>query len=84
MIGTPFMPGGQKSQKTNEKPIWLQDAKDEKGRPMKFTGAFTGAWHESHVGFNGTVGSKEGFTPSEFISSRAQKAADQVIKAVQS
>jgi G patch domain-containing protein 1 len=57
----------------NNKPLHMQEAKDEQGR-KHFYGAFTGALNERSVGFKGTVGSKEGFIPSTFISSRDQKA----------
>ena len=45
-------------------------AKDEHGR-RRFHGAFTGGFS---AGFYNTVGSLEGWTPSEFKSSRAEKA----------
>ncbi|KAL8590611.1 hypothetical protein ACOMHN_011047 [Nucella lapillus] len=57
------------------KPITLQDAsskrsgQDGKGRP-RFHGAFTGGFS---AGYFNSVGSKEGWTPSLFVSSRQQK-----------
>jgi hypothetical protein len=33
----------------------------------------TGAYKERDVGFNGTVGSKEGWAPSTWVSSRNKK-----------
>ncbi|XP_072527303.1 G patch domain-containing protein 1 [Salminus brasiliensis] len=55
------------------KPIPLQEqtVKDEKGRFKRFHGAFTGGFS---AGYFNTVGSKEGWTPSNFVSSRQQKA----------
>uniref|UniRef100_A0A4W4GJ93 G-patch domain-containing protein n=1 Tax=Electrophorus electricus TaxID=8005 RepID=A0A4W4GJ93_ELEEL len=55
------------------KPIPVQDqtVKDEKGRYKRFHGAFTGGFS---AGYFNTVGSKEGWTPSTFVSSRQQKA----------
>jgi len=37
-------------------------AKDDQGH-KRFTGAFTGGWKESDIGFKGTCGSEEGFIP---------------------
>ncbi|NP_001116191.1 G patch domain-containing protein 1 [Xenopus tropicalis] len=52
-----------------KKPIALQDqtVKDEKGRYKRFHGAFTGGFS---AGYFNTVGTKEGWTPSTFVSSR--------------
>ncbi|CAN2389385.1 G patch domain containing 1 [Pristimantis euphronides] len=52
-----------------KKPIPLQDqtVKDEKGRYKRFHGAFMGGFS---AGYFNTVGSKEGWTPSTFVSSR--------------
>lgn len=44
------------------KPVHMQEGLDELGR-KHFYGAFTGALNERSVGFKGTVGSKDGFTP---------------------
>ncbi|XP_030831642.1 G patch domain-containing protein 1-like [Strongylocentrotus purpuratus] len=54
------------------KPISVQDrvVHDRQGR-QRFHGAFTGGFS---AGFFNTVGSKEGFTPSTFVSSRGKKA----------
>ncbi|KAK7500313.1 hypothetical protein BaRGS_00008536, partial [Batillaria attramentaria] len=62
----PFIEGEGK-----KKPISLQDApaKDAKGRP-RFHGAFTGGFS---AGYFNSVGSKEGWTPSTFVSTRAQR-----------
>ncbi|XP_053557515.1 G patch domain-containing protein 1 [Bombina bombina] len=52
-----------------KKPIPLQDqtVKDEKGRYKRFHGAFMGGFS---AGYFNTVGSKEGWAPSTFVSSR--------------
>ncbi|KFO99168.1 G patch domain-containing protein 1, partial [Calypte anna] len=57
-----------------KKPIPLQEqtVKDAKGRYQRFHGAFTGGFS---AGYFNTVGTKEGWTPSAFVSSR-QKRAD--------
>ncbi|XP_046552577.1 LOW QUALITY PROTEIN: G patch domain-containing protein 1-like [Haliotis rubra] len=54
-----------------KKPVSVSDlpAKDSRGRP-RFHGAFTGGFS---AGFFNTVGSKEGFRPSSFLSSRSSK-----------
>ncbi|KAK9471964.1 uncharacterized protein V1510DRAFT_403781 [Dipodascopsis tothii] len=51
-------------------PVWQQDARDERGR-RRFHGAFTGGFS---AGYFNSVGSKEGWTPSEFKSSRTARA----------
>jgi G patch domain-containing protein 1 len=53
-------------------PVWKQDAVDERGR-KRFHGAFTGGFS---AGYYNTVGSKEGWTPATFISSRSNRAKD--------
>uniref|UniRef100_A0A8B9Q8Q1 G-patch domain containing 1 n=1 Tax=Apteryx owenii TaxID=8824 RepID=A0A8B9Q8Q1_APTOW len=60
-----------------KKPVPLQEqtVKDGKGRYQRFHGAFTGGFS---AGYFNTVGTKEGWTPSSFISSR-QKRADKTI-----
>ncbi|CEJ01281.1 hypothetical protein RMCBS344292_15313 [Rhizopus microsporus] len=47
-------------------PVWKQEARDEKGR-RRFHGAFTGGFS---AGYFNTVGSKEGWEPTNFVSSR--------------
>eukprot|EP00899_Mesostigma_viride_P024881 jgi/Mesvir1/5578/Mv15597-RA.2 len=51
-------------------PVWQQEATDEQGR-RRFHGAFTGGFS---AGYFNTVGSKEGWTPATFVSSRADRA----------
>ncbi|XP_051884027.1 G patch domain-containing protein 1 isoform X2 [Pristis pectinata] len=60
-----------------KKPVPLQDqtVKDEKGRYRRFHGAFTGGFS---AGYFNSVGSKEGWTPSTFVSSRQKKAEKQL------
>ncbi|NXU15329.1 GPTC1 protein, partial [Pardalotus punctatus] len=53
-------------------PLQEQTVKDAKGRYQRFHGAFTGGFS---AGYFNTVGTKEGWTPSAFVSSR-QKRAD--------
>ncbi|OGM47612.1 G-patch domain protein [Aspergillus bombycis] len=53
-------------------PIWKQEVTDDRGR-KRLHGAFTGGFS---AGYFNTVGSKEGWTPSTFISSRQSRAKD--------
>lgn len=53
-------------------PVWKQEVRDEKGR-RRLHGAFTGGWS---AGYYNTVGSKEGWTPSTFVSSRTNRHKD--------
>ncbi|KAL5492333.1 hypothetical protein ACEPAI_3780 [Sanghuangporus weigelae] len=70
LIGTP-LPPLEKSKDTGEfVPLWKQDVRDEKGR-RRLHGAFTGGFS---AGYFNTVGSKEGWAPSEFRSSRVERA----------
>jgi hypothetical protein len=50
--------------------VWEQVVTDAEGR-RRFHGAFTGGFS---AGYFNTVGSKEGWAPSTFVSSRAQRA----------
>ncbi|NXY16658.1 GPTC1 protein, partial [Atrichornis clamosus] len=56
-----------------KKPVPLQEqtVKDAKGRYQRFHGAFTGGFS---AGYFNTVGTKEGWTPSAFVSSRLKRA----------
>lgn len=51
-------------------PSWKQEVTDEEGR-RRFHGAFTGGYS---AGYYNTVGSKEGWTPQTFTSSRKNRA----------
>lgn len=68
-IGTPLPSLDSKKDVNEYKPIWQQEALDEQGR-RRFHGAFTGGFS---AGYYNTVGSKEGWTPSTFRSSRKDK-----------
>ncbi|XP_013924194.1 PREDICTED: G patch domain-containing protein 1-like [Thamnophis sirtalis] len=61
-----------------KKPVPLQDqtVKDEKGRYKRFHGAFSGGFS---AGYFNTVGSKEGWAPSAFVSSRQNRAEKKVL-----
>ncbi|KAI0256003.1 hypothetical protein BJV78DRAFT_1175026 [Lactifluus subvellereus] len=73
LIGTPLPPLEKKD--VNEfVPIWKQDVRDEKGR-RRLHGAFTGGFS---AGYFNTVGSKEGWAPSTFVSSRSGRAKQKV------
>ncbi|OLL23703.1 G patch domain-containing protein 1 isoform C [Neolecta irregularis DAH-3] len=51
-------------------PLWKQEVRDERGR-KRLHGAFTGGWS---AGYFNTVGSKEGWIPATFKSSREKRA----------
>ncbi|KJR85186.1 G patch domain-containing protein 1 [Sporothrix schenckii 1099-18] len=53
-------------------PVWKQEVRDAQGR-RRLHGAFTGGWS---AGYYNTVGSKEGWTPSSFVSSRTNRHKD--------
>jgi len=53
-----------------DKPVWQQEVLDSEGR-KRLHGAFTGGYS---AGYFNTVGSKEGWTPSTFVSSRSNRA----------
>ncbi|KAK0708322.1 hypothetical protein B0H67DRAFT_495742 [Lasiosphaeris hirsuta] len=53
-------------------PVWKQEVRDERGR-KRLHGAFTGGWS---AGYFNTVGSKEGWAPSTFVSSRSSRRKD--------
>ncbi|XP_053463506.1 G patch domain-containing protein 1 isoform X2 [Nycticebus coucang] len=61
-----------------KKPVPLQDqtVRDERGRYKRFHGAFSGGFS---AGYFNTVGSKEGWTPSTFVSSRQNRADKSVL-----
>ncbi|GJP70990.1 hypothetical protein CLOP_g1882 [Closterium sp. NIES-67] len=51
-------------------PVWQQEARDDAGR-RRFHGAFTGGFS---AGYFNTVGTKEGWEPASFRSSRSNRA----------
>ncbi|CAG8525513.1 10696_t:CDS:10 [Cetraspora pellucida] len=57
-------------------PVWKQEVRDEQGL-RRFHGAFKGGWS---AGYFNTVGSKEGWAPSSFVSSRKNRTERQVFK----
>ncbi|PPQ65162.1 hypothetical protein CVT24_011025 [Panaeolus cyanescens] len=70
LIGTP-LPSLDKTKDIGEfVPLWKQEVRDEKGR-RRLHGAFTGGFS---AGYFNTVGSKEGWAPSTFVSSRSERA----------
>ncbi|XP_027137021.1 G patch domain-containing protein 1 isoform X2 [Larimichthys crocea] len=75
-FGTPLEPLEEGADEPLKKPVPLheQTVKDEKGRYQRFHGAFTGGFS---AGYFNTVGTKEGWAPSTFVSSRQQKAEKQ-------
>ncbi|KAH0836806.1 hypothetical protein J3R83DRAFT_8571 [Lanmaoa asiatica] len=76
LIGTP-LPPLEKSKDTGEfVPLWKQEVRDEKGR-RRLHGAFTGGFS---AGYFNTVGSKEGWTPSTFVSSRSDRAKSRTVR----
>ncbi|EKM50069.1 uncharacterized protein PHACADRAFT_153394 [Phanerochaete carnosa HHB-10118-sp] len=76
LIGTP-LPPLEKSRDTGEfVPLWKQEVRDEKGR-RRLHGAFTGGFS---AGYFNSVGSKEGWTPSTFMSSRGDRAKKKEVR----
>ncbi|XP_062817761.1 G patch domain-containing protein 1 isoform X2 [Anolis carolinensis] len=75
-IGTPLEP--LEEGEPIKKPIPVQDqtVRDEKGRYKRFHGAFSGGFS---AGYFNTVGSKEGWAPSTFVSSRQKRAERTVL-----
>ncbi|GAB0135019.1 hypothetical protein EsDP_00003371 [Epichloe bromicola] len=69
VFGTPLPDENDARDDGSYLPVWKQDVRDEKGR-RRLHGAFTGGWS---AGYFNTVGSKEGWTPSNFVSSRANR-----------
>ncbi|KAK5987766.1 G patch domain-containing 1-like protein [Cladobotryum mycophilum] len=72
IFGTPLPDEGERDD-GSYLPLWKQDVRDEKGR-RRLHGAFTGGWS---AGYFNTVGSKEGWTPSTFVSSRTNRRKDE-------
>jgi len=73
VYGTPLPPlDSQTRDDGSYVPIWKQEARDDKGR-KRFHGAFTGGFS---AGYYNTVGSKEGWTPSTWVSSRHDRRKD--------
>ena len=67
VLGTPLPPLDSRRADPNEgRPLWEQEVRDEQGR-RRLHGAFTGGFS---AGYYNTVGSREGWTPQQFRSSR--------------
>ncbi|KAL6872305.1 hypothetical protein HDV57DRAFT_520294 [Trichoderma longibrachiatum] len=71
IFGTPLPEDGERDD-GSYLPLWKQEVRDEKGR-RRLHGAFTGGWS---AGYFNTVGSKEGWTPTTFVSSRSNRRKD--------
>ncbi|KAK9315172.1 hypothetical protein V1524DRAFT_430205 [Lipomyces starkeyi] len=71
-LGTPIADADQNT----FAPVWKQEARDERGR-KRFHGAFTGGFS---AGYFNTVGSKDGWTPSTFKSSRTERAEKKALR----
>ncbi|KAF9973731.1 hypothetical protein BGZ73_003000 [Actinomortierella ambigua] len=78
LIGTPFpLPKPKASGgEAKVKPFKDLEVRDEQGR-QRFHGAFTGGFS---AGYYNTVGSKEGWTPSQFVSSRDKRAEQRLAR----
>lgn len=73
LYGTPLPPLDSDSRDDGSYvPVWKQEVTDERGR-KRLHGAFTGGFS---AGYFNTVGSKEGWAPSTFVSSRSNRAKD--------
>ncbi|KAK2613057.1 hypothetical protein QQS21_000986 [Conoideocrella luteorostrata] len=77
LFGTPLPDENDARDDGSYLPVWKQDVRDEKGR-KRLHGAFTGGWS---AGYFNTVGSKEGWTPSTFVSSRTNRKKDDAASA---
>ncbi|CAI6081516.1 unnamed protein product [Clonostachys chloroleuca] len=76
IFGTPLPDEAESRDDGSFVPIWKQEVRDERGR-KRLHGAFTGGWS---AGYFNTVGSKEGWTPSTFVSSRTNRQKDGAAK----
>ncbi|XP_053127014.1 G patch domain-containing protein 1 isoform X2 [Hemicordylus capensis] len=75
-LGTPLEPLEEGERIKKPIPLQEQTVKDEKGRYKRFHGAFSGGFS---AGYFNTVGSKEGWAPSTFVSSRQKRAEKTVL-----
>ncbi|ORY61322.1 uncharacterized protein BCR38DRAFT_31866 [Pseudomassariella vexata] len=72
VFGTPLPPLDAETRDDGSYvPVWKQEVRDERGR-KRLHGAFTGGFS---AGYFNTVGSKEGWAPSTFVSSRGNRAS---------
>ncbi|CAM1506498.1 Fc.00g061390.m01.CDS01 [Cosmosporella sp. VM-42] len=72
VFGTPLPDEADARDDGSYLPLWKQEVRDERGR-KRLHGAFTGGFS---AGYFNTVGSKEGWTPSTFVSSRNNRNKD--------
>ncbi|ETS78191.1 hypothetical protein PFICI_10253 [Pestalotiopsis fici W106-1] len=80
LFGTPLPPSDPSVRDDGSYvPVWKQEVTDDRGR-KRLHGAFTGGWS---AGYFNTVGSKEGWTPSTFVSSRTKRWKDDDKKGAQ-
>uniref|UniRef100_A0A6J0V9X0 G patch domain-containing protein 1 isoform X1 n=1 Tax=Pogona vitticeps TaxID=103695 RepID=A0A6J0V9X0_9SAUR len=75
-FGTPLKPLEEGERIKKPVPLQEQTVRDEKGRYKRFHGAFSGGFS---AGYFNTVGSKEGWAPSSFVSSRQKRAEKNVL-----
>ncbi|XP_042294408.1 G patch domain-containing protein 1 [Sceloporus undulatus] len=75
-FGTPLEPLEEGERIKKPVPLQEQTVRDEKGRYKRFHGAFSGGFS---AGYFNTVGSKEGWAPSTFVSSRQKRAEKTVL-----
>ncbi|KAK7536160.1 uncharacterized protein J3D65DRAFT_406363 [Phyllosticta citribraziliensis] len=74
LFGTPLPPLDENTRDDGSYvPLWKQEVTDERGR-KRLHGAFTGGFS---AGYFNTVGSKEGWKPATFVSSRTNRHKDQ-------
>ncbi|KAK8240399.1 hypothetical protein HDK90DRAFT_532110 [Phyllosticta capitalensis] len=74
LFGTPLPPLDDNTRDDGSYvPLWKQEVTDERGR-KRLHGAFTGGFS---AGYFNTVGSKEGWKPATFVSSRTNRHKDQ-------
>ncbi|KAL3590568.1 hypothetical protein FPOAC2_12762 [Fusarium poae] len=78
-FGTPLPDDPEARDDGSFVPVWKQEVRDERGR-KRLHGAFTGGWS---AGYFNTVGSKEGWTPSTFVSSRNNRQKEGTAQAQQ-
>ncbi|PKS12849.1 hypothetical protein jhhlp_000189 [Lomentospora prolificans] len=71
--GTPIRERANGSGHGEYRPLHKQEVRDSQGR-RRLHGAFTGGWT---AGYHNTVGSLEGWTPSQFVSSRTARHSKQ-------
>ncbi|KIV78988.1 hypothetical protein PV11_06583 [Exophiala sideris] len=77
VYGTPLPPLDEQTRDDGSfVPVWKQEVTDERGR-KRLHGAFTGGFS---AGYFNSVGSKEGWAPASFVSSRQNRAAKDVSK----